>query len=203
MSLTPSQLRLPLDKKHLLPDRATLQNHSPDNFEIICQKSKLAGARPVIFNHHVSVVTRATRWHLRTLPFLGREKHGGCVCSSHAPSLPSPAGLRRLPGASGHGGPGTPPPPREEPLTWRVISDLIFCMMAPPPPRVPSAAAQGAAARRSHVGRHLTLTAPARGSLGAVVRGRPARLQVPAARRAGRVPGLRLPEWVGCLSIGT
>lgn len=76
-----------------------------------------------------------------------------------------------------HGGPEEgpgrprrcPTAPREGPLTWRVISDLIFCMMAPPPPRLRSAAAQEAGARRSHVGRHLT--APARGTLGAVVPG--------------------------------
>lgn len=111
---------------------------------------------------------------------------------------------RRLSGVPGHGGPEESPgrpqrypaTPREEPLTWRVISDLIFCMMAPPPPRLRSAAAQGAGARRSHVGRHLT--APARGSLGAVVPERPARLQVPAARAAGRV----LKQRLRCLDIG-
>lgn len=130
-----------------------------------------------------------TRCHLRTLPFLGVKRKTRWMrvqqeLARPEPSLPGqgrgrrprPAGSPERPGTAAPGRArdgrgGTPPPPREEPLTWRVISDLIFCMMAPPPPRLRSAAAQGAGARRSHVGRHLT--APARGSLGAVVPRRP------------------------------
>lgn len=109
---------------------------------------------------------------------------------------------RRLSGVPGHGGPEESPGPprrdpaaplREEPLTWRVISDLIFCMMAPPPPRLRSAAAQDAGARRSHVGRHLT--APARGSLGAVVpAGRPDYKPRQRGREGGQGLVLRLPR---------
>lgn len=155
---------------------------------LCCDKSTLAPA-------HASISRR-------------RETRRMRVQQEPARPEPSPAGQRAMPahrrlsGVPGHGGPEEnpgrsqryPAAPREEPLTWRVISDLIFCMMAPPPPQLRSAAAQGAGARRSHVGRHLT--APARGSLGAVVPERPARLQLPAARPAGRALELR------CLSIG-
>lgn len=139
-----------------------------------------------------------------------KNKVDACATRARTPrAFPPRAGQRarsahrRLSGVPGHGGPEEsaarprlhPAAPREEPLTWRVISDLIFCMMAPPPPRVRSAAAQGAGSRRSHVGRHLT--APARGSLGAVVPARPLHYK---SRQRGRQGG----PWscgLGCVGV--
>lgn len=131
MSLAPPQPRLPLDQEDLLPDKAMLQNHS-SALKIKCQKSKLTQAGPVTFINDFSVVTRATRWHLRTLPFLGVKRktgwmrvqqeltrpkpslagqgRGRCPRTGGSPECPGTAAPRRARDRRG----GTPPPPYEK-----------------------------------------------------------------------------------------
>lgn len=90
MFLAPPQPRLPLDQEDLLPDKAMLQNHSPA-LKIKCQKSKLTQAGPVAFLNDFSVVTRATRWHLRTLPFLGVKRKTGWMRVQQELTRPRPS----------------------------------------------------------------------------------------------------------------
>lgn len=110
-------------QSHVTEPQPNAQNHM--------SKSKLTQACPVIFNNDFSVATRATRWHLRTLlylggkrkprwmrvqqeltrpePFLPGQGRGRYPRPGSSPECPGTAASRR----ARHGRGGTPPPPEK------------------------------------------------------------------------------------------